>query len=128
MLGAYEPSFDESDWLPRIATIGVRTQANFEKANQRSALVFGNQGHNGELRLSEVGLAGFQLREVFLPGGIRPEQGSHNRELGTVNGFGLPDPGQRRLLHPRRGEHGESCRRKPEPVGAFAEVKLVEPL
>jgi len=56
-LFANKPSFDESDWPPRIATIGVRTQANFQKAGQRPALVFGNKGHNRKLRLSEVGRA-----------------------------------------------------------------------
>jgi hypothetical protein len=57
MLFANEPSFDESDWLLRIATIGVRTQANFEKPSQSPALVFGKQGHDWKLHLAETQLA-----------------------------------------------------------------------
>ena len=122
---ANEPSLDESDGLPRIAAIGVRTQANFEKAKQLSALVVRNQRYEWKLRLPRVELARFHLREVFLLGSIRPEQGSHDRELAPVSGFGMPDSDQRCLLHPRRGEHGQTCRGEPEPVVAVAEVEFV---
>jgi hypothetical protein len=71
---ANEPSLDESDGLPRIAAIGVRTQANFKKAKQLSALVVRNQRYDWKLRLPRFELARFHLREVFLLGSIRPEQ------------------------------------------------------
>jgi len=127
MLFANEPPLDEPHGPPRIATIGMRTQANFEKAGQRPALVFANHGHNRKLRLPEAGLALFQFREVFLLRSIRPEQGSHHRDLGPVLGFGLPDPGQQRLLQPRGGEQGQTRRGKSESIGTFAEVEFVEP-
>ena len=41
----HKPAFHETHWLPRIATIRMRTQADFEKTGERSICCFRNEDH-----------------------------------------------------------------------------------
>jgi hypothetical protein len=91
MLLANKPAFDKSHWVPGVASIRMRTQADLEKAGQGSALIFRNQPSNRESGWSPRRLPCFELGEVLLVSCVGPEQSAQAGKVLPVLRISKPD-------------------------------------
>ncbi len=87
-----EPAFDEADRMGRVATIGVRAEAYFDKSGWRAILILGYEDGHGHGAVSAREQNGFEFFAMLLGGAFGPEEMVHRCEVAEVGGRSLSDP------------------------------------
>ena len=91
MILVHKPAFDVTDSLRIVTSIGMRSQARFEKADHRAIVSFSNDKSRGELQKGRPVENSCEMRSVLLGFRFWPERFAQARELALVRKIGGPD-------------------------------------
>ena len=87
----HEPALQETYRLPRVATIGMRTQVNFEKPDQFAGRNLRNEDRQRHRSIALFLDHSFQCAGVFFRRRIRPQRFAQLRQLFAIRSHGKPD-------------------------------------